>query len=70
MSQTQRILNALRDGYTLSPLMALHRFGTLRLSERIREAEKLMTRHEWVVRRWKTIRRKRVMSYALVDSTP
>ena len=41
MSQTDLILQYLTSGAPLTPLEALQKFGTLRLSERIRECEKM-----------------------------
>jgi hypothetical protein len=37
MSQTERILKHLKAGKKLTPLQALNRFGTLRLSGRVLE---------------------------------
>lgn len=64
MTQTQAIRAALESGATLTPLDALQRFGTLRLSERIRELERegMLVEHEPYV----TSSGKRVMSYRLL----
>ena len=62
MSQTDAILQYLTTGATLTPLEALNKFGTLRLSERIREleAEGVQINHIPV-----KVGKKRVMSYRL-----
>ena len=62
MSQTEAILNHLSKGNTITPLEALDLFGTLRLSERIRECEKMGVpiTHTMV-----QVGKKRVCSYRL-----
>ena len=61
MSQTDRIIQYLATGRGLTPLTAPNEFGTLRLSQRIIEAEQrgVPIRKEWYV----TSTGARVMSY-------
>lgn len=63
MSQTTQILDYLTKGKTLTPIDALHRFGTFRLSERIRE---IQARGYTIEKGWhKTERGARVRRYWL-----
>lgn len=62
-SQSQRILAALQNGDTITPLDALRRFGSFRLGARIHE---LMAKGYPIVKEWvKTPNGKRVMSYRM-----
>lgn len=62
--QCEAILAHLGAGHSLTPLEALDKFGTLRLSERIRELEKAgyQITHEMV-----KVGAKRVCQYTLAD---
>ncbi len=61
-SQRIRILRYMAQGFSVTPLSALRKFGSLRLSERVREIEA----EGWPVERKRVnIRGKRVMSYYL-----
>jgi hypothetical protein len=37
MSQTEQILNDLKKGITITPMVALHRYGCMRLAARVIE---------------------------------
>lgn len=41
MSQNEKILNHLKQGRTLTPLEALHRFGCLRLAARVNDIKRM-----------------------------
>ncbi len=61
-SQRIRILRFMMKGFIITPLNAFTEFGSLRLSERIREIEA----EGWPVERKRVnVRGKRVMSYYL-----
>ena len=63
MSQCDLLMEALMRGEVLTPLNALIKAHTLRLSERIRELEKQGVP---ITREWKNVgQKKRVMSYRL-----
>lgn len=64
MSQTERILQHLKKGRTLTPLEALHKFGTLRLSGRILE---LRQAGYLIKSRLVEINGKRVARYLLIS---
>ena len=64
LSQRERILNHLVEYGPLTPLEALDRFGTMRLSERIRELKK--QGHEIETTMVTTLTGKRVAQYRLV----
>jgi hypothetical protein len=65
MSQTETVLSLLRAGHTLTPLTALQMVGTLRLSERIRECERVIGSNERILHIPVKVGGKRVMSYQL-----
>lgn len=66
MSQTHQLLTYLRDGYSVTPLTALQLIGSLRLSERVREAEQMLGSNERIERTPVKVGQKRVMEYRLV----
>lgn len=49
MTQTEAILDALRDGQTITPLEALDRFGCFRLAARISDAKAELRADEEIV---------------------